>query len=52
LLEHLMRRIYLVVMPLDRIGNPQGRYVNLLLLAIASLGLVLSLWKGRHGGHT
>jgi len=47
LLEHLMRRIYLIASPLARVGNPQGPYVNLLLLGIAALGLVLSLWGTR-----
>ncbi len=45
LLEHLLRRVYLAVMPLERIGNPPGGYVNLVLLATASLGLVLSLQR-------
>jgi hypothetical protein len=45
LLEHLVRRAYLVASPVARVGNPPAPYVNLVLLAIAILGLVLSLWR-------
>jgi hypothetical protein len=45
LLEHGLRRVYLLVLPLERVGTPPGLYVNLVLLAITVIGLLLSLWS-------
>jgi len=41
--EHLSRRLILYVMPIDRVGNPPGFAVNLILLVLMIVGLALSL---------
>jgi hypothetical protein len=43
LLEHLIRRLIFVVMPIDRTGTPPGLYINLAMIAVMALGLVLSM---------
>jgi hypothetical protein len=43
LLEHLIRRLVLLVMPIARTGRPPGLVVNLGLLLLMVVGLVLSL---------
>ncbi len=43
LLEHLGRKLILVVMPIARTGTPPGSLINLALVALMILGLVLSL---------
>jgi len=43
LLEYLSRKLILQVMPIATIGTPPGFFVNLVLLALMTIGLVLSL---------
>jgi hypothetical protein len=43
LLEHLVRRVILWIMPIVRTGTPPGLAVNLVLLALMVAGLTLSL---------
>jgi len=43
LVEHLSRRVILHFIPIVRIGTPPGFYVNLILLAVITAGLALSL---------
>ena len=45
LLEHLGRRLLLLLLPIPRVGAPPGFYVNLTLLAIMLAGTALSLWR-------
>jgi len=45
LLEHLSRRLVLDFLPVARIGTPPGYTVNLVLLAVTTAGLALSLWS-------
>ena len=45
LLSHLSGRLFMRLMPIVRTGNPPGRLVNLLLLAVITVGLALSLWR-------
>jgi hypothetical protein len=45
LLEHLSRRLILLVLPIVRTGSPPGFVVNLVLLALMIAGLALSLWS-------
>ena len=48
LLEHVVRRAILLVMPIARTGSPPGLFINLALLLVMVLGLLLSL--SRRGG--
>ena len=43
LLEHLGRRLIFLAMPIVRSGTPPGSFVNLVLLALMTVGLALSL---------
>ena len=43
LLEHLCRKLILYVMPIARIGAAPGFFINLALVALMTVGLVLSL---------
>lgn len=43
LLEHLLRKLILFVMPIARTGTPPGSLINLALVAVMVVGLVLSL---------
>jgi len=43
LVEHLLRRLMLLVRPIARTGAPPGIYINLVLLVVIIVGLVLSL---------
>jgi hypothetical protein len=43
LLEHLARRLMLLVKPIARTGTPPGLYINLALLVLMIVGLALSL---------
>ncbi len=43
LLQYLGGRLILVVLPIVRSGRPPGFYVNLVLLALMTVGLALSL---------
>ncbi len=43
LLEHLARKLILLVKPIVRTGTPPGTYINLALLAVMIIGLILSL---------
>ncbi len=45
LLEHLGRRLILLLLPIVKTGNPPGTVVNLVLLALMIAGLALSLWS-------
>jgi hypothetical protein len=45
LVEHLARRLILLVKPIARTGTPPGLYINLALLAVMVVGLALSLWR-------
>ena len=45
LLEHLLRRLIFLVMPIARTGSYAGFYVNLALIALLVVGLALSLWS-------
>ena len=47
LLEHVIRRLVYVLMPIERIGTPRGLYINLAMIAVMVLGLVLSVrtWR-------
>jgi hypothetical protein len=45
LLSHLSGRLFMRLMPIVRTGNPPGPLVNLLLLAVITVGLALSLWR-------
>ena len=45
LLEHLSRKLILLVLPIPRTGNTPGTYINLVLLGLMIVGLVLSLWN-------
>jgi hypothetical protein len=44
LLEHGLRRAYLAAHPLERVARPVALPINMILLTLAVLGLVLSLW--------
>ena len=43
LLEHLARKLILLVKPIATTGTPPGIYINLVLLGLMIVGLVLSL---------
>jgi len=43
LLEHLARRLFLLLKPIASTGTPPGLYINLALLAVMVVGLALSL---------
>lgn len=45
LVEHLARRLILMVKPIARTGTPPGLAINLALLGLMVVGLVLSLRK-------
>jgi hypothetical protein len=45
LLEHLIRRLIFLVMPIVRTGTPPGVFVNFALVAVMVVGLALSLWS-------
>ena len=45
LLEHLSRKLALLLLPIERIGGSEGSVVNLAILAILVAGLCLSLWQ-------
>lgn len=44
ILEHLGRKLVLLLLPIERSGGSAGSVVNLVILAILVAGLVLSLW--------
>jgi len=48
LLEHLIRKLIFLVLPIARTGTPPGFFVNLVLVAMMIVGLVLSL-RNRDG---
>lgn len=43
LVEHLLRRLIFLVMPIPREGAPPGLYINLVIITVMLVGLVLSL---------
>ena len=43
LLEHLIRKLIFLVLPIARTGTPPGFFMNLALVAVMIVGLVLSL---------
>lgn len=45
LLEHLIRRLILQVMPIVKTGTSPGFSINIVLLALMIVGLVFSLWS-------
>ena len=45
LLEHLCRKLALLILPIERTGAAPGSYLNLVILGILILGLGLSLWR-------
>lgn len=45
LAEHLIRRVILRLIPIERTGNPPATIVNMALIAVMMIGLALSLWK-------
>ena len=48
LVEHLLRRVIFLALPMPRIGQPPGFAINLALVAVMIVGLGLSLWnRGR-----
>jgi hypothetical protein len=47
LLEHLGRRLILLLMPIERIGTPPAHVVNLVIGGLMIVGLALSLWTRR-----
>jgi hypothetical protein len=47
LLEHVSRKLALVILPIERTGAAPGFYVNLVILGVLILGLGLSLWRRR-----
>jgi hypothetical protein len=49
-LEHLVRRLMLLVVPIVRVGTPPGLFVNIGLLLVMAVGLVLSVSR-RAGLH-
>ena len=50
LLEHLSRKLILLVMPIAKVGSPPGFAINLALIGAMIVGLVLSLWSRSHHG--
>lgn len=44
LLEHLGRKLILVLMPIAHVGSPPAFSINALLIGLTALGLALSLW--------
>ena len=45
LVEHLSRRLILLLIPIVRVGTPPAFAVNLVLAALMIAGLALSLWR-------
>ena len=45
ILEHLSRKLALLLLPIERAGASPGAVVNLVILAILIIGLGLSLWQ-------
>jgi hypothetical protein len=45
LLEQAGRRLILRALPIERVGNPPGVWVNAALLVVTAAGLALSLWS-------
>lgn len=45
LFEHAVRRVIFVVLPMPRLGSPQGFWINMGLLGLMAVGLILSLWQ-------
>lgn len=45
LLEHLSRKLILLVTPIIKTGTPPGSVVNFVFLAVMIVGLALSLWS-------
>jgi hypothetical protein len=45
ILEHLSRKLALLLLPIEREGGSSGSIVNLVILVILVAGLGLSLWK-------
>jgi len=45
ILEHLCRKLALLLLPIERVGGSGGANVNLVILAILIVGLCLSLWR-------
>jgi len=48
LLEHLCRKVALLILPIERTGAAPGSYLNLVILGVLIIGFALSLW--RRGG--
>jgi hypothetical protein len=48
LLEHLCRKLALLILPIERTGAAPGSYLNLDILGVLILGFALSVW--RRGG--
>ena len=44
-LEHLSRKLALLMLPIETTGAPLGTVVNLVILAVLIAGLGLSLWR-------
>lgn len=47
LLEHLVRKLILYLLPVVKTGRPPGFAINLVLLAVEIAGLLLALWPRR-----
>ena len=45
LLEHLCRKLALLILPIERTAAAPGSYLNLVILGVLILGLGLSLWR-------
>lgn len=43
LLEHVVRRVIFIVLPMPRLGSPPGFAINMALLVIMAVGLFLSM---------
>jgi hypothetical protein len=43
LVEHVVRRVIFIVLPMPRLGAPPGFWINMALLGIMAVGLLLSL---------
>lgn len=47
LLEHLGRKLILVLMPIAQVGSPPAFSINVFLIGLTAFGLALSLWGRR-----
>ena len=45
LVEHLVRKLALILLPIPKTGTPPGSVINLVLVGLMVVGLGLSLWR-------